>query len=151
MDTEFVIQSAIVKHIEQALLINGRTYVKELARILKVDERTLLKRVIPSIDTVKQHVYITSTSQCTAYTMCEDIVTFCRNPVFCGKPFCGQHLINRFNLIENTKTKHVIKVADSPDREPLWIRGETDVINNVGNIIGSWNATNYKLTLFTIL
>ena len=149
--TEFNIAVPILKSIEKSLLINGRAYVKELAKILKVDERELVKRVLPSADVVQLHIYNTTDIQCTAFIMCNDVIARCKNPIFNGKHFCSEHLFERNEIIENRDTVVVRKIIDLQDKSSLWIKNDTVVIDSFGNQHGIWSRDDGKLTLITIV
>ena len=148
---EFNIPLILWKSFENALAANGRIYVRELAKVLNVDEKALVKKVFSSPETTCIHIHnLQNTLQCDAYTMVNNIVAKCRKPVFTGSAFCCEHAIQRMNVMETADTVVVQKITDAPERDNLWIKNGKDVIDSGGNVVGTWDSARNKLTRFII-
>ena len=149
---EFNISIPLMKSLENALVVNGRQYIKEIAGILKVDEKALAKRVLPSADTIRLHIHnLQDTLQCEAYTTKESIVVRCRRPVFTGSSFCCNHSIRRTTIIESPSIVYIQKIVDAHDRCSLWVKNDTEIINSENKNVGLWNPNKNKLTMYTIV
>ena len=139
------------ENFESILLAQSRRYIGELARYLNVPERELQKRVLPSSDTLLIQMVDSSAEslQCRAYIQHHTITTFCRKPTAYPSEFCEFHKYQRMNVIPNTHPTIVEKVADQPDREPVWIQGNT-LVNAHGEMVGKINKNTQTVKWFTI-
>ena len=134
--------------LESVLLAQGKRYVREMAKTLKVNEKELLKRVFPTKDAVHITLHDTTTSslQCTAY-LPGQIVHLCRKPVLLGSMFCESHQQAR-PLV--TTPANLEKLADDGTRPPLWTQADGTVLDATGTSCGVYHKDTSKLVLFQI-
>ena len=68
MSIEYKIPRILWENLESVLLAQSKRYIGELAKRLKVSEKELIKRVLPTSDYLKVIIQDTQTeSQCKAY------------------------------------------------------------------------------------
>lgn len=151
MSTEYQVPRILWESFESVLLAQGRIFVRECAKRLEVDEKELLRRVMP---TSKINVYLfdtqSETLQCKAYINMNAILHHCRRPVVLGSEYCLQHRRDRLLIDEPSEDHHVQRLHDAPDRPTLWKRHDNSVIDCHGNIVGTYNPDTSKLTLYQI-
>ena len=148
---EYQVPRILWESLESVLLAQGRIFVKDIAKRLDVDEKELLRRVMPS-SKIKVYLHDTQTDglQCTAYVQNCSITQHCRRPVMLGSEFCGQHIRDRIYIIEPSEASHVHRIQDAADRPPLWKRPDGIVIDSRGNHVGKYNDDTATLTLYDI-
>jgi hypothetical protein len=151
MSAEYQVPRVLWESLESVLMAQGRQFVKECAKRLEVNEKELLKRVMPSS---KVSVYLqdthTDTLQCKAFININSIIHHCRRPVSLGCEYCYHHRRDRLT-VEEPDPKHFIeRLQDASDRPTLWKRSDNSVIDSQGNRIGTYDPDSGKLTLYSI-
>lgn len=151
--SEYKVDRNLWESLEGIFQIHGRTYVRDLAKRLQVDEKELVRKVFGSDSKIRITMIDSSadTSCCQAYSRTGSIVHHCRKPVCIGSSFCSIHQITRPNIVENvTGVTYLRKLADAPDRESLWIKEDGSVIGVDGLFRGNYNEETGKLQLFVV-
>lgn len=148
---EYQVPRILWESLESVLLAQGRIFVKDVARRLEVDEKELLRRVMPS-SKVKVYLHDTQTEslQCQAFVHTDSVTHRCRCAVLLGKQFCTEHFRDRILVIEPSDENIVERIQDEPGRPPLWKRYDNTVIDSKGNVRGKYSQDTGKLTLFEI-
>jgi hypothetical protein len=151
MSLEYKVPRILWENFESVLLAQSKRYVCELARYLNVPEKELLKKALPSSDTLKVIIQDSQsdTLQCKAYTQNGKITAFCRKPVAYGCEFCTFHRDKRMIIIEELNTESITmqRIKDVNILPPTWISGDT-LYNSSGDIIGKINKKNHKIKIF---
>ena len=148
-DKEYKVPRLLWESLEAVLLAQGKRYVRDMAKTLKVNEKELLKQVFPTKDAIKVTLHDTTTAslQCTAY-LPGQIVHLCRKPVLLGSTFCESHQRTR-PLV--TIPANLEKLADDGTRPPLWTQADGTVIDATGSSCGLYNKDRSKLVLFEVI
>jgi hypothetical protein len=139
--------------LEGIFQIHGRNYVRGVARTLQIDEKDLLRKVFGADNKIKVSLIDTGavTTQCQAYTRTGSIVHHCRKAVVTGTTYCSSHQTIRPNIIESVSgVIELKKLADSPDRESLWIKEDGEVVGADGQFRGLYDQETCKLKLFLV-
>jgi hypothetical protein len=150
---EYQVPRLLWESLEGVLLAQGRVFVRDVARRLAVDEKELLRQVMPKD---KIHVYLHDTQtedmQCHAFVQTESVIHHCRRPVTLGSEYCFLHFRDRLRVHEHDhdETRHVQQLEASADRPSLWKRTDGTVINSKGEIVGMYNKDTAVLTLYEI-
>jgi hypothetical protein len=151
MSAEYQVPRILWESLESVLMAQGRQFVKECAKRLEVNEKELLKRVMPSS---KISVYLqdthSDTLQCKAFINVNSIIHHCRRPVALGCEYCYHHRRDRLAIEEPDSKYHIERLQDAPDRPTLWKRSDNTVIDSQGNTVGIFDTDSGKLTLYTI-
>lgn len=151
--SEYKVDRNLWESLEGVFQIHGRTYVRDLAKRLQVDEKELVRKVFGSDSKCRITMIDSSadSSVCQAYCRTGAIVHHCRKPVCIGSTFCSMHQLIRPNIVENvTGVTYLRKLADSPDRECLWIKEDGSVVGIDGTSRGYYNEETGKLQLFIV-
>jgi hypothetical protein len=145
---EYKVPRLLWESLESVLLAQGKRYVREMAKTLKVNEKELLKRVFPTKDAVRITLHDTTTVslQCTAY-LPGQIVHLCRKPVLLGSTFCESH--QQARPLVSTPA-NLEKLADDGTRPPLWTQSDGTVLDATGTSCGMYHKDTSKLVLFQI-
>lgn len=148
---EYQVPRILWESLESVLLAQGRIFVKDIARRLEVDEKELLRRVMPS-SKIKVYLHDTQTEslQCQAFIHTDIVTHRCRQPVLLGMPFCSHHFKDRLLIIEPPEENIVERIQDAPDRPPLWRKFDKTVIDSKGHTKGQYNEYTGKLTLYEV-
>ena len=146
---EYKVPRLLWESLEAVLLAQGKRYVRDIAKTLKVNEKELLKQVFSTKDAVKIALHDTTTAslQCSAY-LPGSIVHLCRKPVLLGSPFCESHQQVR-SLV--TTPANLEKLADDGSRPPLWTQEDGTVLDATGSGCGIYNKDRSKLVLFEVI
>lgn len=148
---EYQVPRILWETLESVLLAQGRAFVKDVAKRLEVNEKELLRRVMPSSKiSVYLHDTQTEDMQCHAFVQTGSVTHHCRRPVTLGSEFCFLHFRDRLRVIEPSEACHVVQLANSPDRPPLWKCADGSVINSAGTIVGEYDTDSGTLTLFEV-
>ena len=149
---EYKVPRILWESLESVLLAQSRKYIGELAKRLDVPEKELIKRVLPTSDSLK--VYIqdcqAESAQCKAYIQNNKITTYCRRPIAYGCEYCAFHRDRRMNVIESTKPEVIQKVKDCETLTPMWINEKCDLINSSMERVGKVNKEEGKIKIFVI-
>ena len=75
MATEYKVHRVLWESLESVLLAQSKKYIGELARRLQLPEKELIRRVLPSSDSLKVYIQDSNdtTNQCKAYIQDDDI------------------------------------------------------------------------------
>lgn len=151
MSIEYKVPRVLWENLESVLLAQSKRYIGELAKRLGVSERELIKKVLPTSDSLKVIIQDTQAecNQCKAYIQNDKVTAFCRKAVAYGSEFCAQHRNKRMIVIEDTNPKELQRVKDINGLEPLWV-SDTTLYNSNGEIVGKINRDSGKLKIFTV-
>jgi glycine cleavage system regulatory protein len=149
---EYKVPRVLWESLESVLLAQSRKYVGELAKRLDVSEKELIKRVLPTSDSLKVYIQDSQaeSAQCKAYIQNNKITAYCRRPIAYGCEFCAFHRDRRMNVIESTCPEVVQKVKDSETLTPMWINEKGDLFNSVMERIGKINKEEGKVKVFVV-
>lgn len=152
MSLEYKVPRLLWENMESVLLAQSKRYVAELARRLGVPEKDLLKRVLPSSDSLKIVIQDTQseTNHCRAFLQHDKLTVLCRRPVAYGCHYCTLHRHKRMLIIEDTKPEPIQRVKDVDTMPPTWIVRENTLINSNGEVIGKLNRSTSTIKLFVI-
>lgn len=153
MSKQYSIPRLLWENVESVLRAQSKQFVRELAGLLRVPEKELIKQVLPSADTVKV-VLIDSqqeTNQCKAYVMRDNIAIYCKKPVLLHCEYCSQHQQHRSRLIEDRPLTTVRRIKDEPSMEPLWITEEETIVRSDGSVVGKRYESTQKIILFDVV
>jgi hypothetical protein len=146
---EYQVPRLLWESLESVLLAQGRVFVRDIARRLAVDEKELLRQVMPKD---KIHVYLHDTQtedmQCHAFVQTDSVIHHCRRPVTLGSEFCFLHFRDRLHVHSHDESDHVQQLETSADRPPLWKRADGSVINAKGDVVGMYNKETAVLTMY---
>lgn len=146
---EYHVPRFLWENFESVLLAQSKRYVSELAKILRVPEKELLKRVLPTNDSMKVIIQDSQEHQCSAYVQYGQLTVHCKKPVAYQSDFCPFHRRKRMTVIEGTHPTPIQRIKDHPGREPMWAHGTT-LIHSNGNHIGTIDVEQQRLTIFII-
>jgi len=151
MSLEYHVPRVLWENLEAVLLAQSKRYVGELAGILRISEKELLKKVLPSNDSLKVIIQDShhDSLQCKAYVQHDKLTVFCKKPVAYQTEFCALHRANRMTVIGGTDPLPIQRIKYHPSRPPLWVQGTT-VIQANGDCVGSIDVEQQKMTLFII-
>jgi hypothetical protein len=146
---EYKVPRLLWESLESVMMAQGRIFVKDIAKRLKVNEKELLRKVFPSSESIKVYIHDTHTDtlQCSAHIQDDTVIQHCRRPVQCGSEYCYEHQTKRM-MLSNIGYMEVHKLQDAPERPSLWVRNRTEVVDSTGKVIGRWNPDTNKLTIF---
>lgn len=151
MTLEYQVPRVLWENLEAVLLAQSKRYIGELAGILRVPEKDLLRRVLPAHDSLKVIIQDShcDSHQCKAYVQQDKLTVFCKKPVAYQSDFCPFHRNKRMTVIGGTDPVPIQRVKDHPSRPPLWVQGET-LIHSNGDQVGTIDVEQQKMTLFII-
>jgi len=147
--TEYKVPRILWENLESVLLAQAKRYIGELAKRLKVPERELIKRVLPTSDTIKVIIQDTQSelNQCRAYIQNDKLTIFCRKPVAYGCDYCPFHRNKRMLVIEGTNPVSIQRLKDTNSIGPLWVNTNT-LYNSTGDIVGKMKGDTIKLFIY---
>ena len=151
MALEYKVPRILWENFESVLLAQSKRYIAELAKRLHVSEKELIKKVLPTTDSLKVMIQDShnESNQCTAYVQHDHLTVFCRKPVAYQSSFCPVHRNRRMMVMEGTQPTAIQKVKDVAELPPMW-QIEQTLINSHGNMIGKINKEEQKIKLFVI-
>lgn len=151
MSIEYKVPRLLWENLESVLLAQSKRYISELAKRLGVPERELIKKVLPTSDSLKVIIQDTQSesNQCKAYVQQDKLTVYCRKASAYGSEYCPFHRNKRMHIIEGTNPIPIQKIKDMNTIESLWISGTT-LYNSNGNIVGKINTETGKIKLFVI-
>ena len=152
MTTEYKVNRILWESLESILYAHSVKYVREIAKKLEIPEKELIKRVIPSSDSLKVYIQDTNneTTQCKAYIQNNNLTVLCRKPIAYNCEYCSLHRDKRMTLIKETDPEPIEKIKDRSDMDSLWINSINNLINSNGDIIGKINKVKQKITIYTL-
>jgi hypothetical protein len=148
---EYKVPRFLWENLESVLLAQSKRYVAELAKRLDISEKELMRKVLPSGDSLKVIIQDTQSEscQCKAYIQNDKLTVFCRKPVVYGTEFCALHRTKRMTVIEGTTPAEIQKINDKPSFGPVWLSGNV-IINISGNTVGKVNRSQGKIKMFVL-
>ena len=148
---EYKVPRILWENLESVLRAQSERYVAELAKRLHVSEKELMKRVLPSTDSLRVVIQDSNAEslQCSAFEQHHSITTVCRRPVAYQSPFCPLHRLQRTTVLEGTNPISVQRLVDTPSRAPMWIRGHL-LIDSTGATVGTIQPNESRIRLFRI-
>jgi hypothetical protein len=151
MSIEYKVPRLLWENFESVLLAQSKRYISELAKRLEVPEKELLKKVLPSSDSLKVIIQDTQsdTNKCKAYIQHDKLTIYCRKTVAYGCDYCAFHRNKRMIVINDTNPIKLQKVHNIDTIEPLWINNNI-LYNSSGNMVGKVNKDKTNIKLFVI-
>ena len=151
MSLEYKVPRLLWENFESVLLAQSKRYIAELAKRLNVSEKELLKRVLPTTDSLKIMIQDTQseTNHCKAYVQHDKLTVFCRKPVAYGCMYCPFHRHKRMMVLPGTQPVDIQRIKDIATMPPVWMV-KNKIINSSGDVIGKINKSNSTITLFTV-
>ncbi len=151
MSIEYKVPRLLWENLESVLLAQSKRYIGELAKRLGVSEKELIKKVLPSSDSLKVIIQDTQAecNQCKAYIQNDKVTVFCRKATAYGSEYCPFHRNKRMLVIEGTKPIELQRIKDINNIEPLWV-SESSVYNSSGEVIGKINRDKGVIKLFVV-
>jgi hypothetical protein len=149
MSLEYKVPRFLWENFESVLLAQSKRYITELAKRLQVSEKELLKRVLPSNDTLKVIIQDSQAecNQCKAYVQNDKLTVYCRKTVVYGTEFCAFHRNKRMLVVEGTNPTKIQRIKDTNTIEPLWISNKS-LYNSSGCLVGKINKDAGKIKMF---
>jgi hypothetical protein len=146
---EYKVPRFLWENLESVLLAQSKRYVGELAKRLDISEKDLIRKVLPSADSLKVIIQDTQSEscQCKAYLQNDKLTVFCRKPVVYGTEFCALHRSKRMTVIEGTSPAEIQRVKDKTTFGPMWLANNV-LLNTSGNMIGKVNKSTGKIKMF---
>jgi hypothetical protein len=151
MSVEYKVPRFLWENLESVLLAQSKRYVAELAKRLGVPEKDLLKKVLPSSDSLKVIIQDNQAecSQCKAYVQHDKLTVFCRKATAYGSEFCPFHRNKRMIVVEGTNPIQLQRVNDINTMEPLWAAKNT-LYNSTGDVVGKIDKESGKMKMFIV-
>lgn len=151
MSVEYKVPRLLWENFESVLLAQSKRYIGELAKMLGVPEKDLIKKVLPSSDSLKVIIQDTQTecNQCKAYIQQDKLTVYCRKATAYGSEYCAFHRNKRMTVIEGTNPTQLQKIKDINNLEPLWASRNT-IYNSNGDMVGKINREDSKIKIFVL-
>lgn len=151
MSIEYKVPRLLWENFESVLLAQSKRYIGELAKRLGVSEKELLKKVLPTSDSLKVIIQDTQAecNQCKAYIQQDKLTVYCRKATAYGTEYCSFHRNKRMLVIEGTNPITIQKIKDTNTIESLWV-SDSILYNSNGEIVGKINKEKGKIKLFTM-
>ena len=139
------------ENFESVLLAQSKRYIEELAKRLGVPDKELLKKVLPTSDSLKVIIQDThaESNQCKAYIQYDKFTIYCKKVTAYGCEYCSFHRNKRMTVIEGTAPIQLQRVKNVPTLEPLWISNNS-LYNSNGYLVGKINRENGKVKIFIV-
>ena len=151
MSIEYKVPRLLWENFESVLLAQSKRYIGELAKRLGVSEKELLKKVLPTSDSLKVIIQDTQAecNQCKAYIQQDKLTVYCRKATAYGTEYCSFHRNKRMLVIEGTNPITIQKIKDTNTIESFWV-SDSILYNSNGEIVGKINKEKGKIKLFTM-
>ncbi len=151
MSIEYKVPRLLWENFESVLLAQSKRYIGELAKRLGVPERELLKKVLPTSDSLKVIIQDTQAecNQCKAYVQQDKLTVYCRKATAYGSEYCSFHRNKRMLVIEGTNPIQIQKIKDTNTMESLWASDKT-LYNSNGDVVGKIDRDMGKIKLFVV-
>jgi hypothetical protein len=151
MSIEYKVPRLLWENFESVLLAQSKRYIGELAKRLGVPEKDLIKRVLPTSDSLKVIIQDTHAecNQCKAYIQHDMLTVFCRKATSYGSEYCPYHRSKRMRVIEGTHPIEIQRLKDINTMEPLWV-SNTTLYNSSGDIVGKINKETGTIKMYVI-
>jgi len=151
MSIEYKVPRLLWENLESVLLAQSKRYIAELAKKLRVSEKDLIKRVLPTSDSLTiliQDTHIES-NQCKAYMQQDNMTIYCKKAVGKQSEFCPFHQQRRMKVIEGTAPVPIQRIKDRNTMEPLWCSDHL-LLTSTGKVAGTIQHEAQKMKLFII-
>lgn len=151
IQNEYKVPRLLWESMESILLAQSRKYITELAKRLKVSEKGLIKKVLPTTDSIKIYIQDTQSEYnlCKAYTQINNITALCRKPTSYACEYCTFHRNTRMTIIKSKATVFVQKVKDIDELGVMWLK-KNELVNSKGQKIGTVNKEKEHIKIFII-
>ena len=148
---EYKVPRLLWENLESVLLAQSKRYIAELANRLGVPEKELLKKVLPTSDSLKLTLFdsCAESNQCKAYIQQNELTIFCKKPVAYQSEYCSEHRLTRMHVFDGINPHQIQKIKDINTLPPVWIMNNT-IINSNGNTIGKLKKSENKMTIFVV-
>jgi len=136
------------ENLESVLLAQSKRYIAELAKRLDVPEKELLKKVLPTSDSLKIILLDSQieSNQCHAYIQQGTMTVHCKRPVTHPSEFCSHHDVHRMTILQGAPPLPIQKVKDMATLSSMWVH-QTTLLNANGDMVGKINDG--KIKIFT--
>ena len=151
MALEYKVPRLLWENLESALLAQSKRYITELAKRLHVSEKELIKKVLPTSDSLKVIIQDSQaeSNQCNAYIQEGQLTVFCRKPVAYQSEFCPIHRTHRMMVMNEMDPVSIQKIKDDPMLPPMWAMDHT-IIDSKGGIVGKINKDEQRIKRFVV-
>jgi hypothetical protein len=151
MSIEYKVPRLLWENFEAVLLAQSKRYIGELAKRLGVPEKDLVKKVLPSSDSLKVIIQDTQAecNQCKAYIQQDKLTVYCRKTTAYGSEYCPFHRNKRMLVIDSTNPIQIQKIKDTNIMESLWA-SDKYLYNSSGDCVGRINKETGKIKLFVM-
>ena len=151
MSVEYKVPRLLWENFESVLLAQSKRYIAELAKRLAVPEKELIKKVLPTSDSLKILIQDTQAecNQCKAYIQHDKLTVHCRKSTAYGSEFCALHRNKRMIVIDGTNPVQLQRLKDQNTLGPLWVN-ENMIYNSAGELAGKINKTTEKIKIFVM-
>ena len=150
MSIEYKVPRFLWENLEAVLLAQSKRYIAELAKRLAVPEKELIKKVLPTSDSLKVIIQDTQAEceQCKAYLQYDKLTVYCRKPTVYGTDYCSLHRNKRMIIVEGTNPLPLQRLKDINTLPSLWVNRNT-LYNASGGIVGKINQKHERIKIFT--
>jgi hypothetical protein len=151
MALEYKVPRLLWENLESVLLAQSKRYITELAKRLHVSEKELIKKVLPTSDSLKVIIQDSQaeSNQCNAYIQEGQLTVFCRKPVAYQSEFCPIHRTHRMMVMNEMDPVSIQKIKDDPMLPPMWAMDHT-IIDSNGGIVGKINKDEQRIKRFVV-
>ncbi len=151
MSVEYKVPRFLWENFESVLLAQSKRYIAELAKRLAVPEKELIKKVLPSSDSLKVIILDTQSecNQCKAYIQNDKLTVFCRKTTAFGSDYCHFHRAKRMMVIDGTNPIKIQRIKDMNTANPMWV-SDNIIYNSAGDTVGKINKNTNKIKLFVL-
>ena len=151
MALEYKVPRLLWENLESVLLAQSKRYITELAKRLHVSEKELIKKVLPTSDSLKVIIQDSQaeSNQCNAYIQEGQLTVFCRKPVAYQSEFCPIHRTHRMMVMNEMDPVSIQKIKDDPMLPPMWAMDHT-IIDSKGGIVGKINKDEQRIKRFVV-
>jgi hypothetical protein len=151
MALEYKVPRLLWENLESVLLAQSKRYITELAKRLHVSEKELIKKVLPTSDSLKVIIQDSQaeSNQCNAYIQEGQLTVFCRKPVAYQSEFCPIHRTHRMMVMNEMEPVSIQKIKDDPMLPPMWTTDHT-IIDSNGGIVGKINKDEQRIKRFVV-
>jgi hypothetical protein len=128
LQTSIPVPKVLWDELENALMIKSKELIKEIAKVLRQDERQLWQEFRSKRKSL--HLLDVDSNQedyeCTALVCTTPVAHRCRKPVLFGKPVCPEH--EYFTLPSELKSKPQLQRIEGTQEEPFFVDSLTQQV-----------------------
>ncbi len=127
---EYKVPRVLWESLESVLMAHSRRYVSDLAKILEVDEKELIKKVLPTSDKLKVYIQDSQSEcyHCMAYVQYDKVTGYCRKTKTLGSEFCEFHNKKRMNVVKSPEPNILQKISNIPELTNSWIDSKGNIV-----------------------